>query len=197
VAQRELNSMNEIATLRASMDIARRLGVDVTGDPEGVATRMRAAVALWRSEVGNDAADAEIASARQTALAELGAKAAADAAAEAAEEAERKRIEQAQRWEAFDGAASVVERHAAALDRALQEAADVRHLLAEACARAIELFPSDRGLVAFLDRRETQRVVERAVLRAGAGDEPESVAAAIRGGLQTLLKVRTTAEVSA
>jgi hypothetical protein len=40
-------------------------------------------------------------------------------------------------------------------------------------------------------------VVERAVLRAGAGDEPESVAAAIRGGLQTLLKVRTTAEVSA
>ncbi len=179
------------ARLYANMATAKRLGVDLlSGDIEDLGPRMRAALAAWRAEVGDEVVEVELERERAKERARLRERA-------EAEEAERKRTEQAQRWEAFDGAASVVERHAAALDCALQEAADVRRLLAEACALAVARFPGASGMVSFLELRDAQRVVEHAVLQAGAGVAPESVAGVIRGGLELLAKVRIAAEASA
>lgn len=171
---------------QASMTVAKRLGVALSGNVEDFTPRIRAALDAWRAEVGPDVAAAELAKIKAEELATLSAQAEADEKARAAAEAVR-------RWHEFDVAASAVVASADRLDAALREAASARRALWDASAEARRKFPGGEGVAAFLGPRETQQRVEHAVLRAGAGDEPDAIGEALRASLRTLETLRAVA----
>ena len=176
-------TIEEEAALLASMTIARRLGVDLSGTLEEMAPRVRAAIDAWKAKVGTEVADREIADVRRAELAALTAK-------RAAQEKAKADAESAQRWATFDGDAEVVTYYADRLDLALAEAASARAALTAATASALGSFPGDPGLAAFLERRALHPHVERAALRAGAGESPDSLAEPLRASLRTLATLR-------
>lgn len=181
-----LMSIEEQAGLFASMTVAKRLGVDLSGDLEVMVPRVRAALDAWRAEVGPEVAAAELAKLKAVELAALQEEAAAKVKAKADAEAAR-------RWGEFDVAAAAVVASADRLDAALKEAASARRALRDASAEALRRFPGGAGVVAFLGPRETQQRVEHAVLRAGAGDEPEALGEALGASLRTLETLRAVA----